>query len=278
MTKISVIMPVHDTKVEWLQEAVKSILNQTFTDFEFIIIDDSSTNIQENVIKEFEDERINYQKLEPLSLPDALNYGINLAKGEYIARMDADDISLKNRFEKQVEFLDNNLKYSIVGSWFEIFPKKTVVKHPKTPKLLDFAAGCCIGHPTVMFRKADFDKYNLRYSNEYYCEDYDLWSRALRHVDFYNIQEILLFYREEGVQRSQEGSIQLTKDSEKIRFNILECLTSDEVLQKKLLELMTFSHLNVLQRIFSVRELFSNHEKRIVIRILGLKISIKEKK
>lgn len=278
MTKISVIMPVHDTKVEWLQEAVKSILNQTFTDFEFIIIDDSSTNIQENVIKEFEDERINYQKLEPLSLPDALNYGINLAKGEYIARMDADDISLKNRFEKQVEFLDNNLKYSIVGSWFEIFPKKIVVKHPKTPKLLDFAAGCCIGHPTVMFRKADFDKYNLRYSNEYYCEDYDLWSRALRHVDFYNIQEILLFYREEGVQRSQEGSIQLTKDSEKIRFNILECLTSDEVLQKKLLELMTFSHLNVLQRIFSVRELFSNHEKRIVIRILGLKISIKEKK
>lgn len=106
-------MPVHNTKEEYLRESIGSILNQTFTDFEFIIIDDSTTNAQENAIKNFNDERINYRKLESLSLADALNYGINLAKGQYIARMDADDISLPTRFEKLINLLLKENKYDL---------------------------------------------------------------------------------------------------------------------------------------------------------------------
>lgn len=279
MPKVSVVMPVHNTKEEYLRESIGSILNQTFTDFEFIIIDDSTTNAQENVIKNFNDERINYQKLESLSLADALNYGINLAKGQYIARMDADDISLPTRFEKQVNFLETNIDYSVIGSWFEIFPKQSIVKHIEMPKILDFFGECCIGHPTVMFRKADFDKYNLRYENKYYCEDYDLWSRAVRYLNFYNIQEVLLYYRDNGENRSHENNEQVVKDSENIRNNILNILKTDENLPPKIKNLIIqypLPKLTLLQKIFSIRCEFSSRKLYKVIRILGLKISIKE--
>ena len=121
MPKVSVLMPVYNTKEEYLREAIESILNQTFTDFEFIIINDGSTNNAEEVIKSYKDSRIKYYRQENHGLIYTLNYGLSLCNGEYIARMDSDDISLPFRFEKQIEVLDKNPNIGIVGGLIKIF-------------------------------------------------------------------------------------------------------------------------------------------------------------
>ena len=109
MVKISVIMPVYNTEKEYLTEAIESILNQTFQDFEFLIIDDGSTepHVKETILS-YNDNRIKYFYKENSGVADTLNFGLSKANGQYIARMDADDISLPERFEKQVSFLDCN--------------------------------------------------------------------------------------------------------------------------------------------------------------------------
>ena len=118
--KLSVIMPVYNTKEEFLREAVESILNQTYTDYELIIIDDGSTNNVEEVINSYKDKRIVYIRQENTGIVGALNNGWNHAKGEYIARMDSDDVSYPDRFEKQAMFLDNNPDISLVGGQVKI--------------------------------------------------------------------------------------------------------------------------------------------------------------
>ena len=110
-------MPVYNTKEEYLREAIESILNQTFTDFEFIIVNDGSTNNAEDVILSYKDERIVYIKQENQGVSIASNNGWNKAKGEYIARMDSDDVSFPDRLEKQIQFLEDNPEYSLVGGW-----------------------------------------------------------------------------------------------------------------------------------------------------------------
>jgi len=117
-------------------------------------------------------------------------------RGEYVARMDADDISLSHRLERQVEFLDGHRDFSIVGSWFEFFPGGTVVRHPEEIRALDWFSGCVLAHPSVMFRKADLDRYGLRYDPEWVpAEDYDLWTRAAPKLRIGNVQEVLFRYR-----------------------------------------------------------------------------------
>src|SRR4051812_30773328 len=114
--KISVVMPVLNGE-KYLREATESILNQTFKDFEFIIINDGSTDRTEEIIQSFADPRIVYIKNEKnVGLSRVFNQGIRAAQGTYIARMDADDISLLHRFEKELEYLENNPKIDIVGS------------------------------------------------------------------------------------------------------------------------------------------------------------------
>lgn len=278
MPKISVIMPVHNTKKEWLIESIESILNQTFTDFEFIIIDDSSTNEQFNVIKQYNDKRIIYYKLEPISLPQALNYGFNIANGEYIARMDADDISLPKRFEKQIKLLDAQKDISIVGSFYETFPEKQIITFPKYPKCLDFILGCCIAHPTVMLRKSDFQKYNLKYRDDYFCEDYDLWSRAIKYLNFYNLQEKLLYYRYSTENKSNLNLIKLEQDTKNVKDNILNFLTEDKAFQENLKEILWGTNnksVTLWEKLFSIDVKYSQLKKHTIIRLLGLKISIK---
>ncbi|MBO6087625.1 glycosyltransferase [bacterium] len=125
MPKISVLMPVYNTKEEWLKEAVESILNQTYKDFEFIIIDDGSTNkgtikVLDNIYKC--DSRIRVIKMPKSGINIIRRHLFAEAKGEFCALMDSDDISLQNRFEKQIKFFEENPDISVVGSWFEMFP------------------------------------------------------------------------------------------------------------------------------------------------------------
>ena len=266
MPKISVLMPVYNTKEEWLKEAVESILNQTYKDFEFIIIDDNKNDVNENFIRKYSDKRIRYIKGNNTGIAGALNKGIEIANGEYIARMDSDDISLCKRFAKQSKYLDENPDISIVGSWFEIFPETKIIKHPTYPKYLDILKYCCIGHPTIMFRKADFEKFELKYNQKYFCEDYELWSRAIRVLKFYNIQEVLLKYRWYGNNASAKPKA--FDSSLKIQQNMLDFLTDDKELQHEISKLLNI--IPAEQKNYNKSGL-----KRKILSILGKKLKFK---
>ena len=201
MPKISVIMPVHNEPEKVLRTAINSILNQTFKDFEFIIINDASENNAEEVILSYKDDRIKYYKNKKnLKVIKTLNKGLKLATGEYIARMDADDISFKKRLEKQVDILDNNPEVGLVSSSCYIFPNKRVIEPPNNhediEKVLKYSVNCIV-HPVVMFRRSLIEKYNLKYSLKYlHIEDYQLWIEFTKVTKLYSIYEPLILHRE----------------------------------------------------------------------------------
>lgn len=209
MPKISVIMGVYNEgKSNYLKSAINSILNQKFTDFEFIICDDGSTDNTYEIIEEMikSDSRIILiRNNENLGLAASLNKCLTLAKGEYIARMDSDDISKDIRFERQVEFLNLNNEYDFVGSNSELFDSNGVWGKrncKEKPEKKDLAFGSQFMHPTIMVRKQVYDCLNgYRVSKETTrAEDYDFFMRSYgKKFKGYNIQEYLFMYREDEI-------------------------------------------------------------------------------
>lgn len=277
MPKVSVVMSVYNTKEEYLREAIESILNQTYKDFEFIILNDGSTNNAEEVILSYSDERIRYFKHENMGIGKTRNKAFSLANGEYIAVMDSDDISLPERFKKQVDFLNKNPDISILGSGFEFFPEKYILIHKEKPKFLDFLKNCCVGHPTVMYRKDDILKYGLKYAEHFSsAEDYYLWSHAIKHLNFYNLQEVLLKYRWHGENISVIDNEKQQTNSLIIQKEMSDFLTDDKDLQKQIYELITVNvagkeNISFLQQIFSIKNQ-GNHK---VLRVFGFKVKFK---
>ena len=216
---VSVVMSVYNSE-KYLKEAIESILNQTYTNFEFIIVNDGSTDSSLDIIQEYmkKDERIVLISRDNKGLPYSLNEGIEKAKGRYIARMDADDISLPARLEEQVEFMEKNENIGIFGTWAEVFGenKKTkLLKHPVAHDELKVKLlfSVCFAHPTVMIRKYILDKYNLKYNLDYLnAQDYELWSQISEVNMMANIPKILLKYR------ISENSITSVTDSKKIKL------------------------------------------------------------
>lgn len=204
---VSVIMGVYNQwNREYLHEAVKSILCQNYTDFEFIIYDDGSDDEAASYIKELEklDDRIVLIGKEVNhGLAFSLNACIHEAKGKYIARMDADDISAPNRLKTQVEFLDNHPEYAWCGTNARLFDQNGVWgerKMPEAPEYEDYLKYSPYIHPTVMYRTEIFnsvDGYKVC-DETLRCEDYELFMR-LRRMGHrgYNIQENLFSYRED---------------------------------------------------------------------------------
>ena len=199
MPKISVILPVYNTPENYLRQAINSILYQTYKDFELIIINDASTNNAEEVILTYKDSRIKYYKNKKnLKVIKTLNKGLKLATGEYIARMDADDISFKTRFEKQVELLDSNPEIGLVSAGCYLMPARSLVMPPYTHEdmeyLLKFYANCVV-HPVVMFRRSVIQEFDLKYSSGYFhVEDYKLWLDMCKCTKLCTIQEPLLLH------------------------------------------------------------------------------------
>lgn len=193
-------MSVYNSE-KYLSEAIESILEQTFTNFEFIIINDGSTDNSLLIVEYYKakDNRIISISRENKGLPYSLNEAISLAKGKYIARMDADDISLPNRLECQLKLMESNLEIGVCGSWAESFEKGRrgkILKHPKEDLFLKaklFFSVCFI-HPTVMCNAELLKEYayNNKYTNS---QDFDLWVRLSNKTKFYNLQMVLLRYR-----------------------------------------------------------------------------------
>ncbi len=196
---VSVILPAYNAG-PYIAEAILSILNQTYTDFELIIINDCSTDNTEEVIQSILDPRIIYIKNEQNSgLIFNLNLGISLAKGKYIVRMDADDISLPTRIAEQIAFMDANPSVGICGSWFEYYGDINGISCYESQDndiKLQMLYNCSLCHPTVVMRRDVLIDNSLLYSKDYlHAEDYDLFVRISYVSKMSNIPKVLLRYR-----------------------------------------------------------------------------------
>ena len=197
--KISCMMLTHNRK-DFLRESIKGVINQTYKDFELIIIDNGSTDGTEEVVKEFNDERIVYVRNEENFHPGALNQMVNLAKGEYIAICDDDDISLPERFEKSVEFLEKNLDVAMIGGGVIFIDKEgketKKVKYPKEPTFDDiYKSDGMISTPTVIMRKKIIEEVGLYDTTLYIAPDYDLYLRIAKEHKIRNLDFFLSKYR-----------------------------------------------------------------------------------
>lgn len=202
---ISVIMSTYKEDERLLRESIESILNQTYKDFEYIIILDYPDNdVHKRVIEEYaiKDDRIHFYINEKnMGLTDSLNRGLSLCHGEYIARMDADDISLPDRLERQMEYLEKN-HYDLIGGITEMINENGTLLYsiksvPTDPKKINKALrySQCIAHPTWLGRKEVFEK-NAGYRHMPLCEDYDFTLRAvLNGFVISNLNEAVLKYR-----------------------------------------------------------------------------------
>lgn len=202
---ISVIMSTYKEDEKLLRESIESILNQTYKDFEYIIILDYPDNdVHKSVIEEYalKDDRIHFYINEKnMGLTDSLNRGLSLCHGEYIARMDADDISLPDRLERQMKYLEKN-RYDLIGGITEMINENgsllySIKSVPTDPKKINKALrySQCIAHPTWLGRKEVFEK-NAGYRHMPLCEDYDFTLRAvLNGFVVSNLNEAVLKYR-----------------------------------------------------------------------------------
>lgn len=200
MPEVTVLMPVYNG-AQYVGQAIDSILNQTYSSFELLILDDGSTDGTREIISRYRDERIRLLvNPERLKLSGALNRGMLEAKGVFIARMDADDISRPNRIERQIDYLHKNPGVAVCGAWVRRFGKgrKRVDRNPVEHEAIKAYSlfECPFSHPAVVFDRAKLASAGLRYNGEYYpTEDYELWSRVVHLYPCANIPQVLLDYR-----------------------------------------------------------------------------------
>ena len=195
--KISIVMPVYNAE-QYIRECIDSVLQQTLKDFEFIIIDDGSVDNTVDIIESYNDDRIILIKKEHSGIVRSLNWGINVANGKYIARMDADDIMLPERLQVQYDFLENHQEYDLVSNGLVCFGDidESFKYGPKEITLQEELLGNKICHPCCMFRKGSLKKLPFLYEEIFQSEDYKLWLTMLTHgLRIYSNPEILLKYR-----------------------------------------------------------------------------------
>ena len=203
---VSVLMTTYNGE-KYIAETIRSVLAQTYADFEFIIVDDCSTDSTADIVSSFKDSRI---KLicnpRNLGISGASNAGLDACRGKYIVRHDHDDISLPDRFAKQVAFMDANPDIGASGTWYAEFGGRNRVKrNVSNPDELavKLLRGCYIQHPTSIISKDVLDKYSIRYrENLKVANDYCLWLDILGRAKVANIPEILFKYR---IHKTQTG-------------------------------------------------------------------------
>lgn len=217
MPKVSIIMGAYNCAAT-IGRAIESIQSQTFADWEFIICDDCSTDSTYDVVKKYaeDDERIILIKnAENRRLAYSLNHCLSIAKGEYVARMDCDDISLPDRLAKQVDFLDKNLTYNVVGGGVILFDEigdKQILLNKEFPSVEDMKRRIPFFHPTIMMRKTAYDKLDgyLVSKRTLRGQDLDLWFRFYANgFSGYNLQEPVLKYHDDIGDYAKKSSFNL---------------------------------------------------------------------
>jgi len=208
---VSVLMSVYNGE-KYLREAIESILNQTFKDFEFIIINDGSTDSSKEIILFFKDPRIIYlENIKNIGLTKSLNKGMKIAKGELIARMDADDLSSSIRFSRQVSYLKHQPQVGVLGTQMEVINEagKTINRYdvPCHHSMIVWTLlfGRSFAHPSIMIRRSVIEEVRGYDSAILYSGDFELWTRLVDRTQFANLPEALVRYRThtESISRTQ---------------------------------------------------------------------------
>lgn len=237
---VSVIMPVYNGS-RLFNETIQSILNQSYTNFEFIIVDDCSTDNSYEDLQEYakQDKRIRlYQSPSNFGNPGGTGaYAMELSSKEakYVLPIDQDDIATKHRLKYSVEFMESHPDVDICGGWQRLFGIKNRIS--KTDEFdeqikVRLLTGCPLGHSTTIFRKSFFKKHNLNYKNQW-CHDYLLWKEAcLDHgAKVHAIQKVLLHYRVHEAQTSANNQpiFDAGKEIRRSQFNMLGITDPDIV-------------------------------------------------
>lgn len=237
---VTVLMPVYNAD-KYLREAIDSVLSQTFEDFEFIILDDGSTDSSCDIVREYGDDRIRYE-IFPHDYLTTLNNGIDLSRGKYIARMDADDIMMPNRLQVQFDFMEKHTTIVASGSFFTfIGNEQNIIKRPVLPDevLTSLMLFCAIANPTSMIRRKVVMDHHIRYDHNYiFAEDYKFWTELVKYGPLANIPLVLLKYRisetqVSSVHKNQQISISQKISSEMISYFLSHIDKKDNMLMEK---------------------------------------------
>ncbi|URZ06306.1 glycosyltransferase [Clostridium felsineum] len=237
--ELSVVMPVYNSE-KYLSESIESILKQTYSEFEFIIVNDGSTDKSLDIINDYvsKDNRIKLiSRTENKGMVYSLNEGLTIAKGKYLARMDADDISLEKRFEKQINYMKKNDDVDILASKVEVFgdvDEEKKIAHARwynvdLHKCNDieklFLENCYIAHPSVMMKMSTIRQlkgYDLRYKRN---EDYNLWLRAISNgykISMYNEKLIMIRMHSDSKINRDKDNYENIKDIIKSRLSYIK--------------------------------------------------------
>ncbi len=237
MPKVTILLPIFNAE-NYIDSCLSSLLDQTFDDFEIIAINDGSTDGTFEVLERVaeKDKRLRVINQNNQGLIRTLNKGLELAKGEYIARIDSDDIALSNRIKIQTNYLDENKKCLLCSSDYIVFNDKTAKsKRIKTRQnsyfhKAEMIFGPSVAHPTVMFRSEEFSKLNLKYDPKYKdAEDYELWTRVNNYGDIRTIPEPLMKMRQHetsitAVAESKANNVERASIIGEIHKNYLNSL------------------------------------------------------
>lgn len=226
---VTVLMPVYNGE-RYLWEAVESVLGQSYKNFEFLIIDDGSTDRSAEIVQSYSDPRIRLvHNSNNQGIIATLNKGIELARGKYVARMDSDDISLPSRLKKQVAFLESHPEVGICGSWIRVFGDgrdevwRLPTDHRKIVCSLLFNS--VLPHPSVLMSLKILKMHSLNYNPLYVsAEDYAFWIKAAQYTTLANIDEVLLWYRLHPQQVGQQNIVEQQLSSRHLRLSQLKNL------------------------------------------------------
>lgn len=237
---ISVILPVFNTKEEYLRAAIESILNQTYRNFELLIIDDASSNEVRKVLETYTDPRIRiFTNSINLGITKSLNIGLKIAQGEYIARMDADDISERGRFEEQLFFMEQHPETIVLGGLAQVLHGTDILganfnirREIRKIHLSFYNEG--IIHPTAFMRRKVLKNNNLCYDEEIqHAQDYELWTRCIEFGDIAVLPKVLLKYRIHKEQISTKKKEVQHHFRDVIKLRMLEKLGDFSTEEKK---------------------------------------------
>ncbi|MFA6587804.1 MAG: glycosyltransferase [Patescibacteria group bacterium] len=262
---VTVVMPIYNGEVH-LETAIKSILNQTYPDFELLILDDASTDSSLKIIKSFNDPRIRLIQNEAnAGLNKTLNIGLAAAHSVYIARMDQDDISHPERLKKQIAYLEQNPEIGVCGTAVEFLAKtgkKTNLIFPTGNNLIKWAF-CFynpIAHPTVMMRKKIVEQVNgySTLEHTHYTEDYDLWYRLLPITKFHNLEEPLLTLRKHESNMTVKNLEKNLQNAGTVNKNFLEYFLNHKIQWDLMNKLNTKNEIYFNHVISTIIELVKN--------------------
>jgi glycosyltransferase involved in cell wall biosynthesis len=248
--KVSVLMSVYNGE-KFLRESIESILDQTFKDFEFLIIDDASTDSSKEIILSYSNPRIRLvENATNLGLTKSLNIGLKLAQGEFVARMDSDDVSLPERLEKQIAFLDKHPDFALAGSSSETIDENGNVirlnQESFSPEEIFYRLhfGNVFPHASVMFRKGAVGSIGGYDETFLQAQDFDLWNRLSKKFPIGKLDDILIRWRDSKRNISHQKQSSQTNFADMVFHRHMQTLFPGEKIDFR--EIQCFHDINIL--------------------------------